>query len=79
MVDSLSNEKKVQLRSELDSHGLQIGHEGFVEWKLDEKRHPRNWNVNKKAFNVGLVCFFEFWMTAISSSGVRCPLFSSSK
>ena len=79
MVDSLSNEKKAQLRSELDSHGLQIGHEGFVEWKLDEKRHPRNWNVSKKAFNVGLVCVFDFWMSVIGSSGVCCPLFFSSK
>ena len=77
MVDSLSNEKNAQLRSELDGHGLQIGHEGFVEWKLDEKQHPRNWNFGKKAFDVGLVCFFEFWMTAISSSGV-CHPFSSS-
>ena len=58
MVDSLSNEK-AQLRSKLDSHGLQIGHEGFVEWKLDEKRRPRNWNATKKAFDVGLVCFLS--------------------
>ena len=78
MADSLSNEKNAQLHSELDSHGLQIGHEGFVEWKLDAKRHPRNWNIRKKAFDVGLVCFFEFWMTAISSSGVCCHFFSSS-
>ena len=77
MTDPLTDEKNAHLHSELDSHGLQLGIDGFVEWKLDERRHPRNWNASKKVFDVGLVCFFEFWMTAISSSGVRC-LFSLS-
>lgn len=70
MVDSSSYEKRKDPHNELNNHGLQLGNDGFVEWKLDEKQHPRNWIITKKAYNVGLVCFFEFWMTAISSSGV---------
>lgn len=73
MVDSLSIEKRAHIRSELNSHGLQLGSDGFVEWKLDAKRHPRNWNVKRKTFDVGLICFFELWMSVLSSSGVRCP------
>ncbi|KAM0795126.1 major facilitator superfamily domain-containing protein [Usnea florida] len=69
MSDSLSAEKRAHVGTELNSHGLQLGRDDFVEWKLDEKQHPRNWNLGKKVFNVGLVCFFEFWMTAISSAG----------
>lgn len=69
MVDSSSYEKRKDPHNELNNHGLQLGNDGFVEWKLDEKQHPRNWIITKKAYNVGLVCFFEFWMTAISSSG----------
>ena len=76
MVDSISDEKRAHLHSELSNHGLQLGDDGVVEWKPDEIRHPRNWNAAKKAFDVGMVCCFEFWMTAISSSGVRCLLFS---
>ena len=79
MVDSLTNEKRPNLTTELNSHGLQFGRDDFVEWKPDEKQHPRNWNLSKKAFNVGLVWCFEIWMTAISSSGVRYLLFPSIK
>lgn len=78
MIDALIDERRAHLYSELNSHGLQLRNDGFVEWKHDENRHPRNWNVTKKAFTVDLLCFFDLWMTAISSSGVRFPLSSSS-
>ena len=58
----------------LDQHGLRMGHDGIVEWKDNEPQLPRNWSITKKAYNDILVCFFEFWMTAVSSSGVRPPL-----
>ncbi|MCJ1447616.1 MAG: hypothetical protein MMC23_008127 [Stictis urceolatum] len=57
------------LHKVLDHHGLRLGEDNFVEWNPDEKQHPRNWPLFKKTYNVFLVCFFEFWMTAISSSG----------
>ena len=68
------------LHKVLDHHGLRLGEDNFVEWNPDEKQHPRNWPLFKKTYNVFLVCFFEFWMTAISSSGVcdaiglACPI-----
>jgi MFS family permease len=53
----------------LTEYGLRMGENDFVEWKDDEPRHPRNWGLGKKTYNVILVSFFEFWMTAISSAG----------
>ena len=58
------------VHKELNRHGLRLGNNGFVEWKYNEPQVPRNWSTSKKAYNDILVCFFEFWMMAISSSGV---------
>ena len=55
----------------LDDHGLRLAENDYVDWRPDDKQHPRNWCTGKKTYNVFLLCFFEFWMTAISSSGVR--------
>ena len=66
-----SSQGNSDIHRELDQHGLRLGDDDFVAWKPDEKQHPRNWSIGKKTYNVVLVCFFEFWMTAISSSGVR--------
>ena len=67
------SERSEQVHKELDIHGLRLGFNGFVTWKDDEPQLPRNWSLPKKAYNDILVCFFEFWMTAISSSGVSFP------
>lgn len=68
-----SSQRSSRLNKELDLHGLRLGRDDVVEWKDEEPQLPRNWSVRKKAYNNVLVCFFEFWMTAISSSGVRIP------
>ena len=57
----------------LKRHGLRIGHDGFVEWKNYDPQLPWNWSITKKAYNDILICFLQFWMTAMSSSGVRSP------
>jgi len=66
-----SSQTELNIRNRLSQHDLDIDKEGFVQWTPDAKLHPRNWGAGKKTYNVALLCFFEFWMTAISSSGVR--------
>lgn len=66
-----STHTELNVRNGLSDRDLLVGKDGYVGWVPDAKQHPRNWGVGKKTYNVALVCFFEFWMTAISSSGVR--------
>ena len=70
MSSSSTTQGSPDRHTELDQHGLRLGANDYVEWKPDEKQHPRNWSTQKKTYNVALVCFMECWMTAISSSGV---------
>lgn len=75
MLPSLSSPSGLSVccpnvHKELDLRGLRLGFNRLVEWKNDEPQLPRNWSSSKKAYNDILVCFFEFWMSAISSSGV---------
>lgn len=60
MIDAQTDEKKAHLYCELNSHGFQLRKDGFVDWKHDEKRYPRNWSDSKKTFTVGLLCFSTF-------------------
>ena len=64
----------LKVRRALNQHGLCIGHEDFVKWQDEAPQLPRNWTISKKAYNDILICFFEFWMTTVSSSGVCTSL-----
>ncbi|KAL6714782.1 hypothetical protein ACLMJK_007042 [Lecanora helva] len=64
-----SSEQTTNTSKHLDDFGLLLREDGYVDWKPDEKKHPRYWSFSKKTYNAFLLCFFEFWMTAISSSG----------
>lgn len=55
---------------ELLSHsGLKVGNDGYVQWAMDSPAHPRNWSRERKAYDLGLILFLEFFMSAISAGG----------
>ena len=54
----------------LHDAGLKQNDEGKVDWQDDAKQHPRNWRHFSKIYTVIVVTWLEFFMTAISSSGV---------
>lgn len=70
MSPSQSPESGTDVDKMLEERGLRLAEDNFVDFKTDSPEHPRNWALWKKTYNVILVCFFEFWMTAISTSGV---------
>ena len=55
----------------LSRHGLRIDQDGYVDWKYNEPRLPYNWSSSKKVYNSIVICFFEFWVMAMGSAGVR--------
>ena len=62
---------------ELLSHsGLKIGNDGYVQWALDSPAHPRNWSRERKAYDVGLIFFLEFFMSAISAAGTPTSFYA---
>lgn len=62
---------------ELLSHsGLKVGNDGYVQWAMDSPAHPRNWSREKKAHDVGLIFFLEFFMSAISAAGIPTSFYA---
>ncbi|CAD6566768.1 MAG: hypothetical protein ASARMPREDX12_008823 [Alectoria sarmentosa] len=60
----------------LSYSGLKIGNDGYVQWALDSPAHPRNWSRERKAYDVGLIFFLEFFMSAISAAGTPTSFYA---
>lgn len=58
---------------QLKKHGLHIGDDDRVCWNDDNKEHPRNWSLFAKTYNNANIIWLEFFMTAVSTAGVRYP------
>lgn len=62
---------------ELLSHSaLKIGNDGYVQWAMDSRAHPRNWSRERKAYDIGLILFMEFFMSAISAAGTPASFYA---
>lgn len=59
----------------LSCSGLKIGNDGYVQWALDSPLHPRNWSRGRKAYDLGLILFLEFVMSAISAGGTPASMY----
>lgn len=68
-MSSPSSEGLSRTEELLAEYGIQADKEKNVSFRDNDAQHPRNWAAGKKAYNVVLVCAWEFWMTAVSSSG----------
>lgn len=53
----------------LEVQGLVVDRRGSVGWDDGTEMHPRRWKLSRKMFDFSLVCFLEFFMTAISNTG----------
>lgn len=62
---------------ELRSHSaLKIGNDGYVQWAVESPAHPRNWSRERKAYDVGLIFFLEFFMSAVSAAGTPASFYA---
>lgn len=52
-------------------YDVQITSENVVRWNPASRDHPRNWKAWSKCYTICLVIWLEFYMTLLSSSGVR--------
>ena len=59
----------------LSCSGLKIGNDGYVQWALDSPTHPRNWSRGRKAYDLALILFLEFVMSAISAGGTPASFY----
>ncbi|KAI9368611.1 major facilitator superfamily domain-containing protein [Aspergillus egyptiacus] len=58
------------LQLALEEQGLEFTPDGqYVRWASTNPRHPRNWTQLRKAYDIGLIIFLEFYTTAINASG----------
>jgi MFS family permease len=57
------------LKECLDEHGLTTDHAGFVRWRNDNPRHPRNWTLQAKVYNTVIVLLLEFITSAVGTAG----------
>ncbi|KAJ6161444.1 MFS multidrug transporter [Penicillium chermesinum] len=51
------------LRLELDPDS------GYIRWAPDNPKHPRNWPLARKVYDIGIIILLECYTTAISTSG----------
>lgn len=58
------------LKQSLHDAGLEQDDQGGVQWQEYASQHPRGWNQFTKLYNVVIVTWLEFFMTAISFAGV---------
>lgn len=67
----MEEHQHVDLDGCLSNHGVHI-EDGFtVCWNKDTTEHPLNWKPISKYYSATIVIWLEFYMTVLSSSGVR--------
>jgi MFS family permease len=58
-----------ELQDCLIQHGLTTNAEGFVRWRSNNIRHPRNWTIHAKAYNTAIILLLEFITSAVGTAG----------
>ncbi|KAI9369176.1 major facilitator superfamily domain-containing protein [Aspergillus egyptiacus] len=62
--------EKDALQHSLAEYGLRLAADGYhIQWAVGNPRHPRNWDISRKTYDISLLIFFEFFTTAISTAG----------
>lgn len=52
----------LQLQLLLAQHGLKMADDDLhVQWAMGNRRHPRNWSISRKAYDIGVVVFLELF------------------
>ena len=55
--------------------GLKVGNDGYLQWDLGSPAHPANWSRRRKAYDLGLILFLEFFMSTISAGGTPASFY----
>lgn len=53
----------------LGERGFDVNEHGVVSFAPGSRSHPRSWPLYRKVFDSALICFLEFFMTALSNTG----------
>ncbi|KAJ5225329.1 hypothetical protein N7468_006554 [Penicillium chermesinum] len=61
------------LRLELDPDS------GYIRWAPDNPKHPRNWPLARKVYDIGIIILLECYTTAISTSGSAAARWSQER
>ncbi|KAL4821607.1 major facilitator superfamily domain-containing protein [Aspergillus spinulosporus] len=70
MSDCEKEENAQELQTALEELGLEFTPDGqYVRWANTNPKHPRNWPTIRKAYDIGLIIFLEFYTTTINASG----------
>jgi len=52
-----------QMQERLRDHYLELTPDTkFVRWLRENPKHPRNWTMNRKIYDIGLVCLLDLVM-----------------
>ena len=57
--------------------GLKVGNDGYLQWDLGSPAHPANRSRRRKAYDLGLILFLEFFMSTISAGGTPASFYGS--
>ena len=55
--------------------GLKVGNDGYLQWDWGSPAHPANRSRRRKAYDLGLILFLEFFMSAISAGGTPASFY----
>ncbi len=75
-TDSSKSSLTLPVNELLSYSGLKIGNDGYVQWATGNPAHPRNWSRARKAYDLGLILFLEFFMSAISAGGTPASFYA---
>ncbi|KAF6230409.1 hypothetical protein HO133_004751 [Letharia lupina] len=76
-ADSSKASLTLPAHESLSCSGLKVGNDGYVQWAMDSPAHPRNWSRDRKAYDLGLILFLEFSMSAVSAGGTPASFYGS--
>jgi hypothetical protein len=63
MITPLSHsiQSGASLHELLVHHGLEISNDAQIRWATHNPDHPRNWPTWRKALDIGLIMFLDFY------------------
>ena len=50
-----------ETKEQLLQLGLEVRNDNYVVWQKDNPAHPRNWTAKRKAYDFGLIVFFDLF------------------
>jgi MFS family permease len=65
-----------ETQKQLSLHGLEVNSDGYIDWAKNSPSHPQNWSVRRKAYDIGLIIFLDFFTTGVSAGGTPASTFA---